>query len=117
MILQWVINAAVLFLIAYLYPGVALTSYYSALATVLFLGLVNVFIRPVALFFTLPLNVITLGLFTFVVNGFMFWFVSSFVKGFEVHSLWTAIVGALLYSVATWLISDLTQEKKIKKNK
>ncbi len=47
----------------------------------------------------------------------MFWFVSSFVKGFEVHSLWTAIVGALLYSVATWLISDLTQEKKIKKNK
>ncbi len=109
MIFKWIINAAILFLVAFLYPGIIIGNFYAALIAILILGLVNLFIKPLILLLTLPLNVLTLGLFTFVINGFMFWLVSTIVKGFDVASFWSAVVGALLYSIISWLLNGLLE--------
>ncbi len=82
LILRWLISAATLMLVAYYVPGIAVVSFYSALIAALVLGLVNAILRPLAILFTLPVNILTLGLFTFVINALMFWFASSIVKGF-----------------------------------
>jgi putative membrane protein len=71
------------------------------------LGLVNTLIRPVLLVLTLPVTVVSLGLFIFVINGFMFWLVAQWVTGFHVDSFWSAMGGALLYSVISWALSTL----------
>jgi len=110
MILKWIINAAILLLIAYLYPGVIISNYYTALITVLILGLINVFIKPLLLLLTLPINVLTLGLFTFIINGFLFWFASTFIDGFGVTSFWSAIIGALLYSIISGVLTGFLKE-------
>lgn len=110
MIFKWIINAAILSLVAYFYPGVVVENYYAALIIVLMLGLINVFIKPLILLLTLPINVLTLGLFTFIINGFLFWLVSTFIKGFDVTSFWSAVVGALLYSIISGLVHGQLQE-------
>lgn len=107
MILRWIINAAILFFIAFLYPDVIISNYYIALIVVLVLGMINVFIKPLVVLLTLPINILTLGLFTFIINGFLFWFVSTFIKGFDVTNFWAAVIGALLYSIISWFITEL----------
>ena len=79
----------------------------TALIAALILGLVNAFIRPILIIITLPINIVTLGLFTFVINGLLFWFVASFVKCFEVGGFWSAFFGALAYSVISTFLSVL----------
>jgi putative membrane protein len=107
-LLVWLINALSLLAVSYLMPSVSVDSFYVALLTALVLGLVNTLIRPLLLLITLPLSVLTLGLFTLVINGFLFWFVASFVEGFRVGGFWSAFWGAIVYSlissVATWLL-------------
>jgi len=110
LILRWVINALALILIAYLVPGITVSSFYIALMAALFLGIVNAVIRPIIILFTLPVNILTLGLFTFVINAFMLWFVSSFVKGFDVAGFWPAFWGALIFWLVTWFSSSLLDE-------
>ena len=99
LLLRWVINAAALLLIAQFLTGITLSGWYAAFVTIFILGLVNAVIRPILLFFTLPINILTLGLFTFVVNGLLLWFVSTVVEGFVVSSFGAAFVGALLLSL------------------
>jgi putative membrane protein len=106
-ILQWIISAAVLLGIAYLVPGITVHSFYSALIAALILGLVNVVIKPVILLLTLPANILTLGLLTFVINAFLFWFAATIVKGFDVAGFWPAFWGALLMSIASWLLAGV----------
>ena len=104
-IIRWVLNALALMGIAYyIVPGLSVENYYSALMAAFALGLVNALIRPVILLLTLPLNIVTLGLFTFVINALLFWFVSSFIKGFVVADFAAAFWGALCLSVASWVI-------------
>ena len=79
----------------------------AALVAALLLGLVNTLIRPLLLLLTLPVTVLSLGLFIFVINGLMFWLVAQLVDGFHVDSFWSAILGALLYSVISWALSTL----------
>src|SRR5947199_771774 len=81
-------------------------SFVTALITALVLGLVNTLIRPVLIVLTLPINVLTLGLFTFVINGLLFWFVASFVPGFFVAGFWSAVGGAIIYSLLSWALSS-----------
>jgi len=107
LVLTWFINAAALFAVPYLMHSVDVTSIGAALIAALVLGLVNTLIRPLLLLLTLPVTVLSLGLFIFIVNGFMFWLVAQFVSGFHVDSFWSAVGGALLYSVISWALSAL----------
>ena len=107
LILTWLINAAALFAVPYLIHSVRVTNLGTALIAALVLGLVNTLIRPVLIVLTLPVTVLSLGLFIFVLNGFMFWLVAQLVDGFHVSSFWAAIGGALLYSVISWALSTL----------
>lgn len=97
------INTLALLLISRLIPGFLVTSLFSALVASLLLGLVNAVVRPIILLLTLPINLITLGLFTFVVNALMLLLVSNVVKGFTITSFAAAFVGALLLWAISWL--------------
>ncbi len=110
-ILRLVLNAGALLLISNVIQGIKLGGWYSAIITVIVLGIVNALIRPLILILTLPVNIITLGLFTLVINALMFWFASSIVKGFEVSGFWGAFWGALLFSITSWIISSLVTKE------
>jgi putative membrane protein len=107
LVLTWLINAIALLAVPYLMHSVDVTSIGAALIAALVLGLVNTLIRPVLLLLTLPVTVVSLGLFIFIINGFMFWLVAQWVDGFHVDSFLSAVGGALLYSVISWALSTL----------
>ena len=88
-------------------PGVHLRGFGQALLAALVLGLLNTLIRPVLLVLTLPINVLTLGLFTLVINGFLFWLAARLMGGFEVAGFWWAVIAALVYSLISWAVSAL----------
>ena len=111
LILTWFINAAALLAVPYLIHSVTVTSIGAALVAALLLGLVNTLIRPVLLLLTLPVTFLSLGLFIFVINGFMFWLVAQLVNGFHVAGFGAAVLGALLYSVISWALSTLLINK------
>ena len=102
---RWIVNAAALLLVAYLYPGVQVESFLSAALAALVLGLVNAFVRPLLIVLTLPVTLITLGLFLFVINALLFWFVAEIVHGFTVSGFGAALLGSILYSLITLLTS------------
>lgn len=108
LLLVWLINALSLLAVPYVLPSVSVDSFYIALLTALLLGLVNTLIRPLLFLVTLPITILTLGLFTLVINGLLFWFVASFVEGFRVGGFWSAFWGAIVYSLissaASWLV-------------
>ncbi len=106
-LLGWAINAAALFLLPYILPSVHLRSFGVALLVALVIGLLNTFIRPVLFVLTLPITVITLGLFTLVLNGLMFWLAARFIDGFEVAGFWWAVLAAIVYTIISWAISTL----------
>jgi putative membrane protein len=103
----WLINAVALAAVAYLMPSVSIDSAGAALAAALVLGLVNALVRPVLVLLTLPVTVLTLGLFIFVINGLLFWAVGSFVAGFHVAGFWSGVFGAIIFSLISWALSAL----------
>jgi putative membrane protein len=106
-LLVWLINALALIAVAYLMSSISVSSFGSALIAALVLGLVNAVIRPVLVLLTLPVTVLTLGLFILVINALLFWFVGSVLAGFHVHGFWGALLGSILFSVVSWLLSAL----------
>jgi len=98
---HWLVNAIALLLVAYLYQGVHVESLPAALAAALVLGLVNVLVRPLIVILTLPVTLLTLGLFLFVINALLFWFVAEVVHGFSVTGFGAALLGSILYSIIT----------------
>ncbi len=102
-------------LVAYLYSGVQVTGIIQALIAALVLGLANAVIRPILVILTLPVTILTLGLFIFVINAFLFWFVAEVVHGFNVTGFMAALIGSLMFSVITiitsWLISGPKKSK------
>jgi putative membrane protein len=104
---RWILNAAALLLVAYLYPGVMVETFFAALIAALVLGLVNAVVRPILVLLTLPVTILTLGLFLFVINALLFWFVAEIVQGFRVTGFVAALLGSLLYSVITLVTSWL----------
>jgi putative membrane protein len=104
---RWIINAAALLLVAYLYPGVSVESFATALVAALVLGLVNAVVRPLLVILTLPVTLLTLGLFLFVINALLFWLVTELVPGFRVSGFGAALLGSILYSVITVITSWL----------
>ncbi|HTI17059.1 MAG TPA: phage holin family protein [Trinickia sp.] len=107
LLLTWVINALALLIITYLVPSIHIRSFGTALVVALVLGLINTIIRPVLIVLTLPVTIVTLGLFILVVNALCFWLASSLLKGFEVTGFWSAFFGSILYSIVSWLLSAL----------
>jgi putative membrane protein len=107
LLLVWLINALALMAVAYLLPGIAVSNFVTALVAALVLGLVNAVIRPILILLTLPVTLLTLGLFIFVINGLLFWLVGSFIAGFVVSGLWWGIAGAVVYSIISWALSAL----------
>jgi putative membrane protein len=112
LLLKWVLCAAALIAVAYLYPGVTVASFTSALIAALVLGIVNTLVRPVLVLLTLPVTILTLGLFLFVINALMFWMVGSILDGFKVNGFVAALIGSILYSVLTLIINWLIKATK-----
>ena len=111
LLLTWLINAAALMALPYLMHSVTVTSIGTALVAALVLGLVNTLIRPVLLLLTLPVTVLSLGLFILVINGLLFWGVANMIEGFHVAGFGSAILAAILYSVISWALSALLLNK------
>ena len=107
LLLVWLINAVALIAVAYLMPSVTISSFGAALLAALVLGLINAVVRPVLVLLTLPVTLLTLGLFIFVLNGLLFWMVGTWLEGFEVGGFWSGVLGAVLFSVVSWLLSAL----------
>jgi len=107
LLVVWLISAVALLTVAYLMPGIVVANFTAALVAAVVLGLVNAIIRPILILLTLPATLLTLGLFIFVINGLLFWFVASFVDGFNVAGFWSAFFGAIVYALISWAVSTL----------
>ncbi len=109
-IVRWLLLAAALLLVAYLYPGVAVNSFGSAMVAAFVLGLFNTLLRPILVLLTLPVTLITLGLFLFVINALMFYFAAHVLSGFNVTGFAAALIGSLIYSLCGMVI-DVAMER------
>ncbi len=107
LLVRWGINSIALFAVVHLVAGVSAERWQSVLAGALVLGLLNAFLRPVLIFLTLPVNVMTLGLFTLVVNGLVFYLAASLVKGFYVAGFWSAVLAAIVFSIVSFFLNLL----------
>ncbi len=104
LIVRWLLLAAALLLVAHLYPGVSVTSFGSAMVAALVLGLLNTLVRPLLVLLTLPVTLLTLGLFLFVINALMFWSAAGVLSGFNVTGFGAALVGSVIYSLCGMVI-------------
>lgn len=107
-IFKWIISALSILLVAYALPklglpGITIASFYTAFIVALVLGLLNITLKPILVILTLPINLLTLGLFTFVINGFLFWFVATFIEGFKTEGFMGALVGAFFVSLISMI--------------
>jgi putative membrane protein len=105
LILTWLLAACALLVVAYLYPGVQVQSFTSALIAAAVIGLFNAVLRPILVILTLPVRVITLGLFLFVINALLFWAAASVLDGFQVNGFVAALLGSLIYSVLMLVVN------------
>ena len=110
LLLRWMLLAAALLLVAHLYPGVSVASFGAALVAALVLGLFNTLVRPLLVLLTLPVTVVTLGLFLFVINALMFWAAAGVMDGFNVTGFGAALIGSVIYSLCGMVI-DVAVER------
>jgi len=103
-LVRWLLLAGALLLVAHLYPGVVVKSFTSALFAALVLGLLNTLLRPILVLLTLPVTVLSLGLFLFVINALMFWAAAYVLDGLAVTGFWAALIGSLIYSLCGMVI-------------
>jgi putative membrane protein len=106
---KWLLSAAAMLAVAYLYSGVEITSYSAALIAALVVGLFNTILRPVLVILTLPVTVLSLGLFLFVINALMFWSAAGLLDGFNVTGFGAALIGSLIYSALGIIIDSALQ--------
>jgi putative membrane protein len=107
LVIAWLLNALALLAVAYLVPGIHVATFPAALIAALVIALVNMLIRPILVILTLPITILTLGLFILVINGVLFYAIGYLLSGFEVQTLGAGIVGALAYSIISWVLSAL----------
>jgi len=106
-LLSWLLNALALLAVAYLVPDINITGLDVALIAAVLIGLVNMLIRPLLVVLTLPITILTVGLFVLVINGILFWSVGHYLSGFDVNTIIAGIIGALAYSIISWLLASL----------
>ena len=107
LLLVWILNAVTLLIVAYILPGIVVSSFWSAMLAAVVLGLINMLVKPLLILLTLPITIVTLGLFLLVINALMFWLAGSILKGFQVNGFWWAVGGALFYSVISGFLTSL----------
>src|SRR5271166_2517914 len=112
-LVRLVINAAALFAVAYLVPGVHLTGWVGALVAALVLGIVNAILRPILIILSLPLEILTLGLFTFVINALLFWLVGRLGIGLTVDGFWPALFGSTVLWLVSWVLSAILTPRSV----
>ena len=110
LLLRWILLAGALLLVTYVYPGVTVGSYAAALWAALVLGLLNTLVRPILVLLTLPITLVTLGLFLFVINALMFWAAASLLDQFDVAGFGAALLGSLIYSALGLVIDSALQK-------
>ena len=110
-LIRWLTTTAAIVATAYLLDGIHVSGFFSAVFAAAVLGILNAFFRPIALLLTLPINILSLGLFTFIINALMLKMASGLIPGFNVYGFWTAIFGSLLISVISWLLNSFISEK------
>lgn len=112
LLIKWVLNAVALYFVMKLVPGIQIDSLQVLLIGALVIGLLNAFLRPLVLFLTLPVTLLTLGLFTLVINGMMFFLASRLVSGFHVAGFFTAFIAALLFSIFSFILNMIFRTGK-----
>ena len=115
LLVKWLLLASALLFVAYVYDGVVVHSFGSAMIAAFVIGLLNTVVRPVLVILTLPVTVLTVGLFIFVINALMFWLAAELLEGFQVRSFFAALIGSLLYSVLGIVIESALESVFSKK--
>ncbi len=110
-LLKVLVNAFAIYFVAQIVPGIEVASLWTAVGAGLVLGLLNAIVRPILILLTLPVTLVSLGLFLFVLNAFCLWLTALLVTGFEVHGFWTAVFGALLVSLVSWILNAFVSDK------
>jgi putative membrane protein len=110
-LIRWLTTTAAILVTAYLLDGIQVSSFLSAVFASAILGILNAFFRPIAIVLTLPINILSLGLFTFIINALMLKMASGIIPGFDVYGFWTAIFGSLLISIISWLLNSFISER------
>ena len=110
LLLKFIVTSVAILAVAKLLPGIEVNSLFALTMTVVILGILNAFLRPIMVIITLPITVVTLGLFLFIINGIILYLVSLFIDGFEISSLFTAIVASILITIVSGIINWLARE-------
>ena len=111
LLIRWLFLTVAILVAAHLIEGIEVKGFWSACVAAAILGELNAFFRPVLILLTLPINILTLGLFTFVINAVLMMMVSGVVGGFEVYGFWSALLGSLVISVISWLLNSFINEQ------
>jgi putative membrane protein len=112
LLLLWILNAVALLAVTWLLPSIQVSGFGAALIAALVLGFINTLVRPVLALLTLPITVLTLGIFYLVLNGLLFWLASALLPGFHVEGFWSAVFGAILYGAIAWALSSLIPDQQ-----
>ncbi|MBP9762267.1 phage holin family protein [Patescibacteria group bacterium] len=113
LLLRLILNALAVILVSYIVPGVQVDGFFTALVTAFVMGLINAVIRPILLVLSLPINILTLGLFTLVINALMFWLASALVPGFQVAGFGSALIGAIVFWLIAWATNVLVRDQAV----
>ena len=111
LLVTWIINAVALLALPYVIPSIRVASLGTALVVAVVLGLINTVLRPLLILLTLPVTILTLGLFIFVINALLFQLAANLIKGFEVGGFWPALLGSIVYSLISWALSSLLLQR------
>ena len=107
-LIRWLINGLSLLMVSYLVPGIWVDGFFYALLAAAVLGVLNAIVRPILVLLTLPLTIFSLGLFLFIINGLMLWMLPGIIQGIHIEGFWSAVFGALILSLISWLMSSFT---------
>ncbi|HIJ58201.1 MAG TPA: phage holin family protein [Deltaproteobacteria bacterium] len=111
LLVRWLVLTAAIVIASYLISGIEISGFFSAFFAAAILGILNIFFRPILFILTLPINLLTFGLFTFVINALLLKMASGVIEGFQVHGFWSAVFGALVISVVNWLLNSFINEQ------
>lgn len=110
-IIRWLILTFAIMVTSYLLDGIQITGFFSALLAAAILGILNAFFRPILIILTLPINILSLGLFTFIINAVLLMMVSGVISGFNIKGFWYALFGSLLISIVSWLLNSFISDR------
>jgi len=112
LLLLWILNAVALLAVTWLLPSIQVSGFGAALVAALLLGFINTLVRPVLAILTLPITLLTLGIFYLLLNGLLFWLASALLPGFQVAGFGSAVFGAILYGLIAWALSSLIPDRQ-----